>query len=128
MKLLASLVGVFFVVIGIAGAARPAGLMTIGYYLVTPFGLYVVAALRIGIGLVLVLAASASRAPNTLRILGAMILVAGLVTPFMGVDRARAMLDWWAAQGPLFIRLSSCVAIAIGAFITYVIAARRRAA
>ncbi len=126
MKLLASLVGVFFIFIGIASVARPAGLMAMGYYIVTPIGLYVVAALRIGIGLVLVVAASASRAPNTLRILGTIIFVAGLVTPFVGVDRTRAMLDWWTAQGPVFIRLSSCVAIAIGAFITYVVAARRR--
>ena len=128
MKLLASLVGLFFILIGIAGVLWPAGLMTIGYDVVTPIGLYVVAALRIGIGLVLVLAASASRMPITLRVLGTVIFVAGLVTPFVGVDRARAMLDWWTAQGLVFIRLSCSVAIAIGAFITYVVAARRRAA
>jgi hypothetical protein len=128
MKLLASLVGVFFIFIGVAGMSRPVDLMAIGYHLLTPVGLYVVAALRIGIGLVLVLAASASRTPNILRILGAMILVEGVATAFVGVDRARAMLDWWTAQGSVFNRLPYCVAIAIGGFVTYVVAARRRAA
>src|SRR5476651_2371172 len=116
MKLFAFLVAVFFIFVGVAGLWLPVELMAIGYHLLTPVGLYGVAALRIGIGVVLVSTASASRTPNTLRILGVIILLAGVATAFVGVDRARAMLDWWTAQGPAFIRLSAGVAIALGAF------------
>src|SRR5258708_19628555 len=83
MKLLASLVGVFFILIGITGVSWPVGLMTIGYYLVTPVGLYVVAALRIGIGLGLVLAPPPSPPPNTLPLLRAILLVAVLLFPVL---------------------------------------------
>jgi hypothetical protein len=127
MKLLGTLVGFFFLLVGVAIVFWPAGLMTIGYYLVTPVGLYIAAALRIGLGLVLLLAAPVSRAPNTLRVFGAIVLVAGLGTPFIGVDHAKAMLDWWTAQRPVFIRLSGGLPIAIGAFIAYVVVPRRAA-
>jgi hypothetical protein len=128
MKLLACLVAVFFILVGVTGVLRPADLMAIGYHLLTPTGLYAVAALRIAIGLVLVLVAPVSRAPNGLRFLGTMILLVGVATAFVGVDHARTMLDWWMARGPAFIRMSAGAAIAIGAFVAYVVAAGRRAA
>jgi len=50
------------------------------------------AALRIALGLVFVLAAPASRAPRTLRVLGVIVIIAGLTTPSFGVAHARAGL------------------------------------
>ncbi len=126
MKKIALLIGVLLVVIGIAGLLRPMDIMAFGQHLLTPTKLYAVAALRIAIGLVLVFAAPASRAPNALRVLGTLIFVVGVATAFIGVDRARTMLDWWSAQGPVFIRLPFCIAIAAGSFIMYAITARQR--
>src|SRR5450432_1278584 len=125
MKLLASIVGVMFIIIGLVGVIFPNSLLTVGQHLVTPTGLTIVAGLRIGIGLVLILAASASRMPKTLRVFGVIILIGGLLTPLLGADRARAMLDWWAAQGPVFTRMVAGFAIAIGAFIAFVFATSR---
>ena len=127
MKLLALLVALFIIVIGLAGLLAPGALQTIGQYWVTPVGLYVAAALRVGIGLVLVRSASASRAPNTLRVLGVIALVAGLATPFVGVERARAILNWSSAQGPAFVRLLAGFALALGGFIVYAVTTRHRA-
>ncbi|MDD5262332.1 MAG: hypothetical protein PHD76_10850 [Methylacidiphilales bacterium] len=126
MKKPALLIGILLICIGIAGVLRPMYIMTIGHHLLTPTRLHAVAALRIGIGLVLILAAPTSRAPNALRVLGALIFVVGVATAFMGVDRARVMLDWWSAQGPVFIRLPYCIAIAAGSFVTYAVTARQR--
>src|SRR5215204_1903684 len=83
-------------------------------------GLYVIAVLRIVIGLVFVLAASASRAPRTLRVLGSIVIIAGLATPWFGVVRARAALDWFASAGPLFVRLDAVVGMVLGSFLVYV--------
>jgi hypothetical protein len=91
----------------------------------TATGLHVAAALRIIVGIVLVAAASSSRMPNTLRITGGIIILTGLATAFIGVDRARAVLDWLAAQGPAFIRLPFIVVMAIGTFILSALAAKR---
>ncbi|OAI42453.1 hypothetical protein AYO41_04290 [Verrucomicrobia bacterium SCGC AG-212-E04] len=128
MKALASMIGVLIVLIGVAGVIFPDALMTAGQYFVTPTGIYIAATLRIGIGLVLIFAASASRLPKTLRVVGVIILVAGLVTPLVGSDRARATLDWWVKQGSVITRVLAGIGIAIGAFTIFAFTTRRRAA
>ena len=125
---LALLVGLFMVAIGMVGVAAPHGLLAVVRSILTPRGLYLVAAVRIVFGVILVLVAPSSRAPRVLRLLGLIMLVAGLTTPFFGVDRARAMLDWWSAEGPAFMRLWAGLAVALGAFVVYAVAPRRRAA
>ena len=126
MKRIASLAGVFLILLGLAGMIRPGALMDFGYQVLTPLGLYAAAALRISIGLVLVLAATRSRWPRTLRVLGCIILGVGMATALMGVDRARAALDWWSAQGWVIIRLPYLMASVIGVFITQVLTAIHR--
>ena len=87
---------------------------------ITPAGLYAIAALRIAIGLVFVLAAPASRAPRTLRVLGLIVIIAGLSTPWFGVARARAVVNWLASAGPFLMRLDAVVGMALGGFLVYV--------
>jgi NAD(P)-dependent dehydrogenase (short-subunit alcohol dehydrogenase family) len=93
-----------------------------------PVGLYAVAALRVGIGLVLMLAARTSRTPKILCAFGAVVLVAGLATPLFGVERARAIFDWEATQGNALIRVGAGLVLAIGGFIAFAVAAGRRPA
>ena len=87
--------------------------------MITPAGLHGIAVLRIAIGLVFVLAAPASRAPRTLRVLGVIVIIGGLITPSFGVVRTRAVMGWWASGGPLFMRLAAGLAMAIGGFLVY---------
>ena len=87
---------------------------------ITPAGLIAIAALRIAIGLVFVLAAPASRAPRTLRVLGLIVIIAGVMTPWFGVARSRAVLNWLASAGPLLMHLDSVVGMAIGGFLVWV--------
>jgi len=94
----------------------------------TPTGLYAIAVLRIAIGLVFVFAAPASRAPRTLRVLGLVAIIAGLTTPWFGVTRARATLNWVASAGPLLMRLDACVGMAMGGFLVYAFRAPTRRA
>jgi hypothetical protein len=94
----------------------------------TPAGLGAIAALRIAFGLVFVLAAPASRAPRTLRVLGLVVILAGLMTPWFGVARARAVLNWFASAGPLLMRLDAGVGMALGGFLVYVFRAPARRA
>jgi hypothetical protein len=94
----------------------------------TPGGFYAIAASRIAIGLMFVLAAPASRAPRTLRVLGLTVIIAGLATPWFGVARARAVLDWLASAGPLWMRLDAGVGMVLGGFLVYVFQAPTRRA
>jgi hypothetical protein len=121
VKSLALLTGLLIVILGFVGVVAPGILVTIGLRSVTPAGLYVVAALRIIIGLVLLGASAASRTPRTLRVLGIVALAAGVMTPFLGVERARAIMNWLLAPGPVVMRLWALLAVAFGGFIIYIV-------
>jgi hypothetical protein len=128
MRFLALLVALLIVVVGLAGVFAPDRLITVGRYVVTPVGLYAIAALRIGIGLLLMVVAPVSRAPKTLRAFGAVVFIAGLLTPLFGVERTRAIVDWEATQGTALVRVGAGLAVAIGSFIAFAVAAGRRPA
>lgn len=71
----------------------------------------------------LVVAAPTSRTPTTLRVLGVVIIVGGLVTPLIGVERARMIVAWWATQGSAFLRVWAGVALVVGLFLIYAVVA-----
>ena len=126
MRFLALVVALFIIAVGIAGLITPDALIAVGRYAVTPAGLYAVAALRVAIGLVLVLAAPLSAAPKTLRVLGAFVVVAGLATPFFGAERAQTVFAWALTRGTALIRVAAVVILAAGGFIVFAFASGRR--
>jgi hypothetical protein len=119
MKWLALAIGAAVVVLGCSGMLFPSLLLAIGRRSITPAGLYFVGVLRVAIGFVFIRASGVSRAPRLLRALGIIVIIAGVTTPLLGVSRATAILNWWADQGPAFIRLSAGVAVAAGSAIIY---------
>jgi hypothetical protein len=76
-------------------------------------------------GLVVVLSASASRAPKTLRALGAVMCLQGLAATLMGPDHARAILEWEAMQGTALLRVGAAVALAAGGFMAFAVTGHR---
>lgn len=128
MKSLTLSVGLLIVAFGLVGVFAPGVLVTVGRHSVTPVGLYVVAVLRVFIGLVFLGAASASRTPRILRLLGILAIAGGLMTPLLGVERARTIMNWMLAPGLQVVRLWAVLAVAIGSFIIYAVVSRQRAA
>ncbi len=122
MALIALTFSIVVAVLGGVAIVDPTVLLTISRPFLSPAGLYAAAGLRFVLGTALFLAATASRAPKTLRILGVVIVIAGLVTPLVGVGRARAIVDWWTTQGTAFMRLWVSVALAFGLFVAYSVA------
>jgi hypothetical protein len=127
MRLLGFFVASFIALVGLTGVLAPDCLMAIGRHTVTPGGIYIVAVLRIGLGLTLAWLAPVSRAPTTLRILGVVAVIAGVATLYLGTERAQAILEWWSGQGPLLIRLGGGIALVLGGFIAYALTPRRSA-
>ncbi len=128
MILAALFLGAFIAAIGFIGVVAPQTLLAAVRPLVSPAGLWVAGAIRVVFGTVLVLVAASSRTPRALRLLGFLIVIAGLITPFVGADRARAMVDWWSGQGGLLIRGWAALAVVFGIFIVYGVAPHRPAA
>jgi len=107
--------------VGALGVASPERLLDLVRRFQTPTGLWAAAAIRVVLGLALFLAAPASRAPETLRILGPAVVVIGLVTPLFGIERYRRLLDWWASRGAGFLRAWAAVALAFGLLLAWAV-------
>ena len=120
MRWLGLAIGALVILVSALSFAVPDLRLALEESVLTPTGLYAIAVGRIAIGLVFVFAAPASRAPRTLRVLGFIVIIAGLSTPWFGVARARAVVDWLASVGPWSLRLAAGVGMAIGGFIVYV--------
>ena len=126
MRFAALLVALFGIVVGIAGLVSPEGATTVRrLYFATPAGLYAAAAVRVGMGLVVMLCAPASRAPKTLRALGAVVCLQGIAASIFGPDRARAILEWETMQGTALLRAGAAVALAAGGFVVFSLAGHR---
>jgi hypothetical protein len=122
VKSAALLVALFTIVVGIVGLVSPDSVTTIRrLYFATPVRLYAAASLRVAMGLVLILGAPSSRAPKTLRVLGAVVCMQGLAAALFGPDRARAILEWEAMQGTALLRAGAMVALASGGFVAFAV-------
>jgi hypothetical protein len=120
MKAAVWLVAFICIVVGIAGLVSPDSLMTVRrLYAGTPAGLYTASAVRVAMGLVLLLFAPTSRAPRTLRVLGALMCAQGVAAALFGSDRSLAIIEWEAMQSPALLRLGAAVALATGAFVGF---------
>jgi hypothetical protein len=131
MKNLAFVFGICIATFGVVGILSPSGLIWVAQHSVTSGVFYLIATVRVAFGLVLISVASASRAPRAVRVLGYVILIAGITTALTGllaIGRAHAIIDWWLQQGSGLVRLTGILVIAFGGFIAYACASARRTA
>ena len=128
MRSAALLVALFTIVVGIVGLVSPDSVTTIRrLYFATPVRLYTAGAVRVAMGLVVILSAPHSRTPRTLRALGAVMCMQGLAAAFLGPDRARAILEWETKQGTALLRVGAAVALAAGGFMAFAVTGHRPA-
>jgi hypothetical protein len=130
VKALAFVAGLGMLAVGEIGLLMPSTLVWIAQRFGTPLQWYAIGAVRVAFGVLLLSVAATSRAPRTLRVVAFIPLLAGLgalATPFVGIERARAILEWWSQLGPGYVRLSALSLLLLGGFIAYACAPARRA-
>lgn len=126
MRMAALLVALFTVVVGVAGLVSPAGLTEVRrQYFATPTGLYTAGAVRLAMGLVVILGTAASRAPKTLRLLGALMGMQGLSAMILGPEHARTVLEWETMR-PALLRAGAIIALGSGLFMVFAVTTGRR--
>ncbi|HXY32385.1 MAG TPA: hypothetical protein VEI06_16910 [Gemmatimonadaceae bacterium] len=131
MKASAFAVGLCISAVGILGVAAPSALVSLAQRFVTPGPFYVVAMIRIAFGILLISVASATRSPRAIRILGYVIVVAGVAAGIAGMFAlapARESVAWWLQQPSGVWRLTSCLLVLLGGFVAYSCAPIRRSA
>lgn len=116
------LVAVCTIAIGIVGIASPNLLTAVRQqYFATPVRLYSAVALRVAMGVVVILVAPTSRAPKTLRALGAVMCMQALTTALAGPEHGRAILEWEAQQRTAILRLGAAGALVAGSFMAFAV-------
>jgi membrane-bound ClpP family serine protease len=128
LKVIATVMSLAISGLGVLGIVAPALLLGLGGALVAPPALYWVAAVRVVFGALLILVAAQSRFPRTLRVIGAVILVAGLITPLVGTERVGEVFAWFSSQPASLVRTIALVPFVVGLFFVYVINRRRHPA
>lgn len=124
MRIAALLVALFTFVVGLVGIVSPDLGMTLRrLYYATPDRFYVAGAVRVAMGLVLILAALSSRWPRTLRALGVVVCLQGFAATLLGLERARAILEWESMHTAL-LRAGAVVALVTGGFIAFAVTKR----
>jgi hypothetical protein len=122
MTILAFILSLFVAALGALGMLSPERLLSLARQFQRPGGLYAAAILRVVLGVALLFTASTARFPAIVRILGIFIVVSGLITPLLGLERFRRILNWWSARGPIFMRVWAGFALAFGLFLAYAVA------
>jgi len=126
MRMAAVLVAVFTICVGVVGIVSPEyGTVVRRGYFATPITLYAAIGLRMVMGVVVILAASGSRAPNTMRALGAVMCLQALAATVLGPEHARAVMEWETKQGPALLRIGAGVALAAGGFMVFALSGAR---
>ena len=116
---ISGLLAVFTLLMGAWGILVPSRLVDFATRFRSQGGLWFAAGVRVVFGLALWFAAPASRLPVLLQVLGAITLLAGLTLPFIGVDRFKALLDWWTKLSTTAKRFSAVFALAFGGVILW---------
>ena len=77
-------------------------------------GMWIATAIRAVLGLGLLAAASDSKAPTLLKLLGLLILIVAIAVPILGLDRHRRMIEWWLARKRMTEMLCGAAAFVFG--------------
>ena len=114
-------ISVLIAALGALGIISPARLLAFVRRVQTPGGVYVAAALRLVLGVVLLLVAPASKAPDLLRVIGVLAVAAALSTPFVGLARWRRLVEWGWGQGSLVVRAWAAIPLALGLYVAWAV-------
>lgn len=122
VKVIVFVFGLFISAIGLTALVVPFGLRGLANQFDTPVEFYGVAGVRIAFGLLLISAASASRLPRVLRVLGTVIVVLGaatVLTGSFGAARAHEAISWAFQRDAVAVRIAGVVLVALGAAAAY---------
>ncbi|MBI4516873.1 MAG: hypothetical protein HY699_13770 [Deltaproteobacteria bacterium] len=119
MALLVSLAGIGVAGVGLLGVAAPRQLANLLSRWRVLTGLPVTLALRLGFGVLFILAASSCRFPSFVRVLGALELVGAVALLALGAARLQRFVEWWLSRPPSFVRYWCSAALTFGMVIAY---------
>lgn len=100
-------IGVLIGVIGVIGVVSPGILLSpaVDGLKSSPRRIYGLAAVRLIMGVILVVAASSTAFPTFVLIIGAVFILRAAMIPLLGLDRVRSLIEWLQGRSSLVMRL-----------------------
>ena len=127
MKGLSLVIGALIAAAGLVLIVFPGIVGWLSQHPLTPLELYTSAVIRIAIGAAFMMAARTARSPQLLQVLGAIAIIAGIATVFLGVERAQAIAAWMSQQGGGVVRLFGLLPLVLGVLVVFACGPVRRA-
>ena len=117
MSMVVLIIGLFIAVMGLAAVLSPDWMRRMLDRFLENNWLAAAAIFRLAAGVVFLLAASSTRSPTFIRVLGVFFIIAGVSVPFAGRARIESMARWWLGKKDFVLRGWGLVALVLGAFI-----------
>jgi uncharacterized protein YjeT (DUF2065 family) len=114
------IIGIFFLLVGIAILLQPEALRKLLQHFLKMEWLIPATLIRVVTGIIFLLAAPGSRYPLLLQILGVIFVLAGVTIPLLGKLKIEALAAWWLARPDTMLRILGGAAALLGAVIIWV--------
>ena len=119
MSSLVALIGFLIHGVGIAVILSPPSLRKVIHQAIEYRWLNCLSGLRLLVGGVLVIAASATRMPGFITGLGVLLIAAGITLPLLGEERVDRMASWWFHQSDMMVGVWGTVVAILGAVVIW---------
>ena len=125
-RVLALVLALSLALLGLTALAMPDRVLPLARFTTTTNGVYVATGIRFAIGIIVLFAASKSRFPRVLRVIGVLALLGGIATLALGVSGGRMFQTVLSNNGTIVLRIVGLFVLLVGSFIGYAVAGGRR--
>ena len=119
MDILVKIVGVVIITAAIVYLLKPGVMKWLMEFFKQGKRIYFAGLIRLVLAVVFLLAATQCSRPKVIAGFGILFLISGLLIFMLGLEKLKAILDWYQKKTDLFLRVIALIALAIGAVIIY---------
>jgi len=119
MDVIIKIIGIAFIVIGIAYLVRPGIMKWLLEFFKNGSNIYLAGLLRLALAVVFLLAATACKKTWIIIVLGILFLFGGILVLILGPKRTRPILEWWLTKPVWIMRALALLTGAFGVLIIY---------
>lgn len=119
MLILARFIGIVITGMGVGLALNPKVFKVIINFWKQGKKVYIAGIVRLVFGTIFLLIAPACKLPAVISVLGALMIIGGIIIFLIGPVRMQNIFSWWEKKPPLIMRLMGLIALTIGALVLY---------
>ena len=119
MHIIVKILGIALALLGVLYMVRPEVLQRLMEFFKKGRRIYFGGLMRFALSVVFLVAARECRYPWLIFAFGILFLLGGLLIFLLGPEKIRTILDWYAGQPKLLLRVIGAIVVAVGAIIIF---------